>query len=78
MGKYKTTATVCRYAVEIKKVSHRAMSRLLGIHHSTWQRFVNGSSSPAPPIRYKLVRLMEASNFEELIQQSFRYYYRNG
>jgi len=78
MNKYPTIATVCRYVLEAKKLSNRSVARLLGIHHTTWLRYRNGTSHPRQGIKYKLVRLMRVHNFDALVRKAFTHYYPKG
>lgn len=69
-----TTITVCRYVVETRAISIRAIARALGIHHRTMQRYLDGSSRPNREIKYKIIRMMNASNYDELVHEAFTFY----
>lgn len=76
-NKNATTAAVCRYVQQTKKLSIRGISRLLGIHHRTWQRYLSGMSRPEVAVRHRMVILMEVKNFEELVKSAMRHHVGN-
>lgn len=68
-----TTTMVCRYIQESKQLSHRAIARILNIHHSTWQRYSKGLSSPEAHIKQRMVKLMQVGSYTTLIQEAISY-----
>lgn len=57
-----------------KKLSARAIARVLGIHHSTWQGYLAGKHRPDAAIRKKIRIMMQEENFESLVAAAVRYY----
>ncbi len=70
--KYKTTAVVCGYVMIEKKISGRALAKKLGIHFTTWHRYVRGEHRPNAALKARLVSMMGAENFIELIQRAYK------
>ncbi|GEM_PF-3533826 len=70
--KYKTTALVCGHVMIAKKISGRALARQLGIHFTTWHRYVRGERRPNTTIKARLVSMMGVENFIELIQRAYK------
>lgn len=69
-AKHKHIARLCRRMMVQSKLSGRAMSRALRIHHKTWQRYLRGSHLPSAEIRERMVRLMGAESFRTLSHPS--------
>lgn len=71
--KHETTAVVCRYVMRQLRLSGRAMARELGVHHRTWQRYVDGSRRPPKEVKSTLARLMQVDAFIDLIRMAWRH-----
>tara|TARA_B100000508_G_scaffold140124_1_gene140212 strand:- start:3717 stop:3974 length:258 start_codon:yes stop_codon:yes gene_type:complete len=70
--KYKTTAKVCSYVMRKKMISGRALAKKLGVHYTTWHRYVRGERRPNLRIKAHLALLMGANNYVELIHMAYR------
>lgn len=64
---YPITARVCKYVMDQKDVSARDATRMLDIHHSTWQRYLKGVYRPSDEVKKRLVRMMRFHSFRELV-----------
>lgn len=68
------TSTVCHYVMEQKKLSARAVARVLGVHHSTWQAYLAGKHQPKAAIQRKISALMQVKSYDKLVEAAVRYY----
>jgi transcriptional regulator with XRE-family HTH domain len=72
--KYPWTSTACHYVMAQKKLSARAIARVLGIHHSTWQGYLKGQHQPKAAIQRKISAMMQVKSFETLVAAAVHYY----
>ena len=71
MNTHYIISVVAKYVLQSKKMTSRAVARSLGIHHSTWQRYVKGQSRPTKAIKYKIIRFMRTQSFGDLVSDAF-------
>ena len=73
MAYYSYLPIVCKFILEKKQLSGRKIARSLNIHPKSWQRYCKGTRMPGGPVKYKMVTLMGAANFSDLVAQAYRY-----
>ena len=78
MAYYSYLPVVCKFILDKKELSGRKLARSLNIHPKTWQRYCKGTRMPCGPVKYRMVTMMHAKSFTDLIARAYQHSKQHG
>lgn len=69
-----TTMTVASYVMELTKLSGRKLAKRLGIHHKSWQRYLDGSRKPKRSVKEALTEMMQMDSYNALVKAAIEHF----